>query len=183
MVSSNRARSSTEKNEKGCATRRLFVGIIGVPPVIGKIFKRIGVILGVLLVCALVVFGLLVLNSADDKDETIKREMSPDGKLEAEIHQITTPMHGGPDTLRVTIASSGGTGDVVYSRTYECSDYSAFRLEWKSSNELTILYSECNASKVNTIEENIRENKVWQSDTSWRDVKINYKDTQYLATE
>jgi hypothetical protein len=119
-----------------------------------RIFKLLGVILGVVLVAVLVLVGFLVLDSGGSKDQTIKQAASPNGKLVAEIHQITTPMHGGPDTLTVTIRQAQDPiGQKVYSRTYECDDFSAFRIQWMAPSELTIMYGACNTSGINTIEE------------------------------
>jgi len=153
------------------------VAITGVPSVIRRIFKSLGAILGVVLLAVLALAGFLVLDSGGDKDQTIKQAMSPDGKLVVEIHQITTPMHGGPDTLRVTIRLPEDLGDVVYSQTYECSDYSAFRVQWKNPNELTIIYGTCDSGRWHTVDEN----KVWQRNTEWHDVKINYQNSGYVA--
>jgi hypothetical protein len=147
------------------------------PPVIRRIFKWVGMVLGVVLVGVLVLVGFLVLDSGGSKDQTIRQAVSPDGKLVAGIHQIMTPMHGGPDTLRVTIGSSERLGEVVYSQTYECSDYGAFRLQWNTPNKLTIVYGTCDSGRWHTVDEN----KVWQRDTEWRDVKIAYQDSGYVA--
>jgi hypothetical protein len=143
------------------------------------IFKWLGLIFGVVLLAVVALFVFLVLDSGGDKDQLVKQAASPDGKLMAELHQITTPMHGGPDTLRVTIGPiKGPSGGVVYSRSYECtSDYSAFRLQWKTPNELIVTYGTCNSGRWHTKDEN----KVWQSYAEWHDVKINYLDSGYVA--
>jgi len=95
-----------------------------------RILKWLGLICGSVLIVALAFFGYFVMNSGKDKDHLLRQAVSPDGKLKAEIHQNITPMHGGPDTLRVTIAPVDAPfGDVVYSRTYECADHGAFQIQ------------------------------------------------------
>jgi hypothetical protein len=119
-----------------------------------------------------------------EKDSLILQKPSPDGKLVAEIHTFTTAMWGGPDTLYVAIRQSDRSEpEKVYSRTYECGDFSAFGLEWETPEELTIKYGECNPSPfAHTPAENAKENKIWQQETSWNGVTIRYDDARREAT-
>jgi hypothetical protein len=159
------------------------VEFIGVQLMSRDILKWFGIICGSLLLAALSFFGYFVMNSGRDKDHLLRQAVSPDGKLKAEIHQNITPMHGGPDTLRVTIAPVDAPfGDVVYSRTYECDDHGAFQIQWENSSELTIAYGACSGSGLSANEEFNRENRVWKKDPVWHDVNITYKDTKHVAT-
>ena len=150
---------------------------------ISAIFRWFSAISAVVLVAALALFVFLVLDSGSDKDHFLKQSVSPDGKLVVELHQITTPMHGGPDTVYVAIRKSGErSGDKIYSKTFECADFSAFGVEWTSGLELTIKYGECNASGHDNPQEKIKENRVWQKDATWHNVRINYEDARHCAT-
>ena len=113
------------------------------------------------------------------KDDVIREKTSPDGKLVAEMHELTTAMHGGPDTVSVTIRQTGYPyeNETIYSRVYECDDFSGFDLQWKQSNELTISYGNCNSGRWHTPDEN----RVLETKSTWRDVKIEYRDSGHLA--
>ena len=113
------------------------------------------------------------------KDDVIREKTSPDGKLVAEMHELTTAMHGGPDTVSVTIRQTGYPyeNETIYSRVYECDDFNGFDLQWKQSNELTISYGNCNSGRWHTSDEN----RVLQTKSAWRDVKIDYRDSGHLA--
>ena len=128
--------------------------------------------------------GLGQIVDSQRKDSLILQKPSPDGKLVAEIHTFTTAMWGGPDTLYVAIRQSDRSEpEKVYSRTYECGDFSAFGLEWETPEELTIKYGECNPSPfAHTPAENAKENKIWQQETSWNGVTIRYDDARREAT-
>ena len=118
-----------------------------------------------------------------ERDQIVQQRASPDGTQIAEIHQITTGMWEGPDTLYVTIKTAKNpVGYKVYSRTYECGDYSAFKLEWTSPMELRVKYGECHVSPFNSLTELGHENKIWQSSATCGAVKIHYEDTHYIAT-
>jgi hypothetical protein len=112
------------------------------------------------------------------KDDVIREKTSPDGKLVAEMHELTTAMHGGPDTVSVTIRQTGYPyeNETIYSRVYECDDFSGFDLQWKRSNELTISYGNCNG-RWQTPDEN----RVLETKSTWRDVKIEYRDSGHVA--
>jgi hypothetical protein len=113
------------------------------------------------------------------KDDVIREKTSPDGKLVAEMHELTTAMHGGPDSVSVTIRQTGYPyeNETIYSRVYECDDFSGFDLQWKQSNELTISYGNCNSGRWHTSDEN----RVLQTKSAWHDVKIDYRDSGHLA--
>jgi hypothetical protein len=142
-----------------------------------RIFKWFGMIIGGMLLAVLILFAVILLGWGRNKDQLIKQAISSDGKLVAEIHQIITPMHGGPDILQVTIRSAKySSGDVVYSQTYECD---TFRLQWKNPNELTVVYGACDSGRWHTKDEN----KVWQRNLEWRDVTIDYQDSGDVVHE
>ncbi len=90
-------------------------------------------------------------------------------------------MWGGPDTLYVSLRNPADRfgGAKVYSRTYECGDFSAFTLQWQTPTQLTVNYGECNASYVDDDQTNAQENKVWQKEANWGGVAIQYVDTKY----
>lgn len=91
-------------------------------------------------------------------------------------------MWGGPDTLYVSLRNPADRiGDKVYSRTYECGDFSAFNLQWQTPTQLTIKYGECNASYVDDDQTNAQENKVFQEEANWGEVAIQYVDAKYKA--
>jgi hypothetical protein len=116
------------------------------------------------------------------QDKLIQQKPSPDGKSVAEIHTFTTLMWGGPDTLYVSLRNSADPfGDKVYSRTYECDDFSAFNLQWQTPTQLTIRYGECNTSYVDDDQSNAQENKVFQKEANWGTVAIQYVDAKYKA--
>ena len=126
----------------------------------------------------LVLIALMIDWSKSAKDDVIREKTSPDGKLVAEMHELTTPMHGGPDTVSVTIRQTEYTyeNEIIYSRIYECDDFSGFDLQWKRSNELTISYGNCNG-RWHTPDEN----RVLETKSTWRDVKIEYRESGHVA--
>jgi len=118
-----------------------------------------------------------------DQDYVVQTKASPDGKLVAEIHRATTGMWQGPDTVYVAIrTATNAWGDHIYSKTYECDDFSGFGLEWNNLNQLTVTYGECHESKFNSPTEFAQENKVTKSDGAWNDVTIHYVDSHHIAT-
>jgi hypothetical protein len=147
-----------------------------------RIWKWSLAAIGTLSLAIVALFAFLVLDSGRDKDHLIMQSASPDGKLIVELHQVITPMHGGPDTLYVAIRTQESYGEKIYSRTYECYDFSAFRFEWNSLHDLTIYYGECSASPYDNPQENASENKIWQSDAEWHGITIHYSDTHHKAT-
>jgi len=126
----------------------------------------------------LVLIALMIDWSKSAKDDVIREKTSPDGNLVAEMHELTTPMHGGPDTVSVTIRQTEYTyeNEIIYSRIYECDDFSGFDLQWKRSNELTISYGNCNG-RWHTPDEN----RVLETKSTWRDVKIEYRESGHVA--
>jgi hypothetical protein len=91
-------------------------------------------------------------------------------------------MWGGPDTLYVSLRNLADSfGDKVYSRTYECDDFSAFNLQWQSPTQLAIRYGECNASNSDDDQTNAQQNKVLQKEANWGAVAIQYVDARYKA--
>ena len=145
-----------------------------------RVFKWLGMIIGGMLLAGLILFAVILLDWGGNKDQLIKQAFSNDGKFVAEIHQIVTPMHGGPDILQVTIRPvKVSSGEVVYSQTYECSSYESFRLQWKNPDRLTIVYGACDSGRWHTQDEN----KVWQKNLEWGDVKIDYQNSGDVVHE
>ena len=121
----------------------------------------------------------LVLDSPHPKDTLTLQAISPDGKLVAELHQVITPMHGGPDTFYISMRrNSLPEGENVYSQTYECNDFTRFRLTWLNPKELSVSYGTCNLGRLHSD----NDNKVWNRVESWQDIKIDYQDTKYVAS-
>jgi len=117
-----------------------------------------------------------------DQDYIVQQKTSPDGKFIAEIRRATTGMWAGPDTVYVAMrTATRAEGDRVYSKTYECDDFSGFGLEWNSPNQLTVTYGECHESKFDGSTEFAQENKVSKSDSAWNDITIRYVDSHHVA--
>jgi hypothetical protein len=156
------------------------MAVLGVPPMSHRILKGIGLIFGAVLLAALVLSAFLLHQvGRDERDDLIQNAVSPDGKLVAELRENIKGPWGGSDTLYVTIrAATHPFGDKVYSRTYECMDHGAFHVQWEGSSELIIAYGSCDTGRWHTE----AEDKVWNKDVSWHDVKITYEDTKYVAT-
>jgi hypothetical protein len=143
---------------------------------------------------AIVVVALLLLlvalfvdwgrsSASGDQDYVVQKKASPDGKLIAELRRATTGRWEGPDTLYVEVHSATETsGDRVYSKTYECDDFSGFDLEWNDPSQLTVTYGECHESKFNSPTEFAQENKVSKRDSTWHNVTIRYVDSHHVAT-
>jgi hypothetical protein len=92
-------------------------------------------------------------------------------------------MWAGPDTVYVAMRTATRVGsDRIYSKTYECDDFSGFGLEWNSPNQLTVTYGECHESKFNGPTEFAQENKVSKSDSAWNDIAIRYVDSHHVAS-
>jgi hypothetical protein len=144
--------------------------------------------IGTVIAVALILFTLLIVDwsrssKRTEQDRIIQQRPSPDGKLIAEIHTFTTAMWGGPDTLYLSIRpAQSASGSTVYSRTYECADYSAFGLEWNTLKDLTLKYGECHSSKFDSPTEFAQENKISKSDSAWNDVMIHYVDSRHVAS-
>jgi hypothetical protein len=169
---------------------RLCLIFNGVFAMIRKVIKIALWGTGVVFVLVVALFVALLVGWDDgssariNSDRLIEQSTSPDGRVVAELHKHTSAMWGGPDTLYIAIGQSDRTErNKVYSRTYECADYSAFGLEWETPRQLTIRYGECNPSQfAHTPAENAKENKVWQQDTSWNGTTIRYDDAHQEAT-
>jgi hypothetical protein len=152
-----------------------------------KIFKALGLTVGIAAGVVLLLLGILMSDWGGSSDSAIAQAGSPDNQFVAEIHVLTTGMHGGPDKLYVTLRRNGlPVGEKIYERTYECDDFRAFHLRWNSAHELTITYGDCNAERERAKgiyrEFNYRlQNTIWQSDSTWEDVKINYQDSKIIA--
>lgn len=114
-----------------------------------------------------------------EKTHLISQSESPDGNFVVEVHEVTTPMHGGPDSVQVTLRSTtAAVGDVVYSQNFECGpDYSAFQVEWQSSKNLIVQSGICDAGRYNSASSN----KVLRKIMSWEGVSIVYRESDHVA--
>lgn len=121
-----------------------------------------------LIVLATIVF-LVVDFPGHSPDHVVKRAVSPDGRVVAELHEVVTPMHGGPDLIRLTLSTiAGSASEVVYSSAFECGpDFSGYGLQWQSAHSLLFLYKACAANPSNTGQGTHL--------NSWRDVNIHYE--------
>jgi hypothetical protein len=157
-----------------------------------RVIKALAITVGVGVAVILLLFGFLMIDwgrsaSRAERDDLVAQARSPDGHFVAEIRRLTTAMHGGPDKLYVILDENDvASGHKIYERTYECDDFSGFRLQWRSTNDLTITYGDCDAererSKGNYRDFYYKEqNKVWQHDTAWQNVKITYEDSGHVA--
>lgn len=121
-----------------------------------------------LVVLAIIVF-LVVDFPGQSTDHVVKRAVSPDGRVVAELHEVVTAMHGGPDLIHLTLSSIAGKDSaIVYSSVFECGpDFSGYELRWQSAHSLSFLYKTCAANPSNTAQ--------GTQLNSWRDVNIHYQ--------
>jgi len=130
----------------------------------------------------MLLFGFLAFAhyfAGKDKTHLIRESKSPDGKFVAEIREVITPMHGGPDLIQVAIRPAGySVPDIIYSQTFECGpDDRAFQLAWLSPKTLGVSYGMCDAGQYRRA----ADNKVTQKITDWHDVSIQYRQSDYIA--
>jgi hypothetical protein len=114
--------------------------------------------------------------AGQNKTRLIRESASPDGHFVAEVREVITPMHGGPDLVQVVLKSaSQSEGDVVYSQVFECGpDYSAFQVAWQSPDSLAVSYGACDAGNFQSPTGN-------KKSMAWHEVKISYRDTGHMA--
>ena len=157
-----------------------------------RLSKTLAVTSGIVVASVLVLLGALMIDwgrsaAKVEKDLLIAQAISPDQRCVAEIHSLTTAMHGGPDKVYVTLGRTDfPPGDRIYERTYECDDMSAFHLRWQSAHDLAITYGACNPARKalegRDQDSYYREqNRVWRSDTAWDDVRVKYEDSGQVA--
>ena len=93
-----------------------------------------------LIVLAVIVF-LVVDFPGQSTDHVVRRAVSPDGQVVAELHEVVTAMHGGPDLIRLTLSTiAGNDSAIVYSSVFECGpDFSGYDLRWQSAHNLVSL--------------------------------------------
>ncbi len=154
------------------------MAILGVPLMRILMWVAMAGLLLLILFAGLFVF-LVNDFGGEDTVQAIGQYKSPDGKVIAEIQEVIAPMHGGSDTIQVTIQHSGlHDKDVVYSRVYGCTlDYSAYHLAWRSSNELVVTYGSCDGGRWHGRDDN----KVLRQQGLWRGIRIDYRDSGYIA--
>ena len=125
-------------------------------------------------------FMVLVVDfGGHSKSRLLVESTSTDGRLVAEVREVVTPMHGGPDSVQVSLRSvTRAAGDVIYSQVFECGpDYSAFQVKWESPTVLVISYGTCDAGRYRSP----TDNKILQMNTVWHDVTIRYQNSEYVA--
>ena len=89
------------------------------------------------------VLALLALLEVDfggsERNHVIWQARSPDARYVAELHEVITPMHGGPERVEVTWKSKEAFRAVVYAQTFECGpDDNGYQWQWSSSRTLII---------------------------------------------
>lgn len=146
--------------------------------VAGKRFRRFRylVFAFLLLMMAIVVIAAFDLHSSNDTIVAV--QTSPDGRLIAELHSVTSSSHHNPDLINVMVRQSDEPfAAMVYSRTYECApQFGRYQLRWSSSNELLVQTSRCFSGRWSTDE---AENHLWQQNESWRGIAIHYVHEDY----
>lgn len=121
----------------------------------------------------LIILATIVLLVVDfpghSTDHVVIRAVSPDGQLVAELHEVVTAMHGGPDLIRLKLSTiSGNDSAIIYSSVFECGpDFSGYDLRWQSAHSLSFLYKACASDPSNTGQGTHL--------NSWRDVRIHYE--------
>jgi hypothetical protein len=131
-----------------------------------------------LIVVGLVVF--LIFSGGGDKDHRLRTVISPDGKARAELHEVITPMHGGRDSVYVSLGDLDSAFDGrIFVKYHECNDLSAFQLSWEDSDNLTVSYGGCDTGRWKTA----GDDKIWVKNTAWRGINIKYLDTGKIATQ
>jgi hypothetical protein len=157
-------------------------GNFGVPTVVGPKYKTILWVSGIALfpVAVAIFFIVVIFFRPIETDTIVEQKASPNGKFIAKIHKH---FPGGDrlPTLDVFIESTMPSMYVlgkVYSRNYDCNDYTGFHVEWTGTNELTIYYGECDVGAFRSKEDDT----IWEMDDKWGGVGIRYRDTKYLAT-
>jgi len=128
-----------------------------------------------LVLAALAVIIFVAVTWSGNRDSTRLSSTSPDRSFVAEIHTVTTPMHGGPDTLYVTIiGNKQAFGETVFSRVYECDDPRGFDLVWTTSKALRVSYPQCDTGRA-------EDNLVTVKQVIWRGIAIDYLESQRTA--
>jgi hypothetical protein len=135
-------------------------------------------LLGSVLVAVLGLSVFVLLSWGVAKDQTKQSAASPDGRFVAELHTVITPMHGGPDTLYVSIRGQNDTfGETVFSRVYECDDTSGFNIHWTGAEALDVSRGACDTGQWHTP----ADDRITTKQVVWRGVTINYLDTHHTA--
>jgi hypothetical protein len=137
-----------------------------------RAFKVLGAVLGAMILVCVLLINLVSHSWGGAKDQMIAQSLAPDEKIIAEIHQSTTPMFGGPDTIYVNLM-----GEKVYVRVYECDDYSGYALHWENSRKLIVSYTACRPDPPTP-----ENDAVTHMETSWNDIEISYRDSGHTAT-
>ena len=105
--------------------------------------KWIFLLLGTACLIVLAIVAFLVVDfPGHSTDHVVKRAVSPDGRGVAELHEVVTPMHAGPDLIRLKLSSiAGNDSATVYSSVFECGpDFSGYDLRWQSAHSLSFSY-------------------------------------------
>jgi len=129
---------------------------------------------------ALIFVGLALLARFSEPKAThlIRSVPSPDGQTTAQIWQVVTPMHAGPDYAQVSLrARDGVTSTPVYARAFFCNDFSGYSLQWESNKRLTVWFGSCDMGASRSTADNV----VLQESSKWRDIAIIYRDSGHVA--
>jgi hypothetical protein len=135
---------------------------------------------GIIFLCFLAGLMLLVADfGGHTKTRLIRESASPNGQVIASAYEVITPMHGGPDSVQVTLRpSTFALGDIIYSEAFECGpDYSAFQFEWQSPSRLTVSYGICDAGRYRSA----TDNKILRKIGRWQEVSIVYRESGHVA--
>lgn len=134
---------------------------------------KISFILGgvVLVVFFIAIVALVAYVPGSDKDRLVREAASPDRQVVAEIHNVITPMWGGPDRVEVRLRHPGDiNGRVVYSQMFECSNFAAFQLKWIRPQELEVTMNDCDSGNFN----GIPGNSITRQFSEWQGISIAY---------
>ena len=137
-----------------------------------KLWKWAAILSAVVLALVLIaVVFLIVYVPGEDKDLTIHTSTSPNGRIVAEIHNVVTPMWGGPDHIEIRLRHPGETNSqVVYSRMLEC-NFDAFQVRWKGPEQLDVTTADCDSGAINGVPSNAI---IAQKVSEWQGVRITY---------
>jgi len=140
-----------------------------------KIFKWFAITSAVVSSMVVVLLIALILCwPSGNSDRLVTSERSPDGHVTAEMHAVITPMWGGADRLEIRLRKfNQPTGEVVYSRMFECGDFSAFNTHWLSPKNLDITLGHCDSGIHDGVQSDMI---VWTKLPAWNGIDITYTD-------
>ena len=157
----------------------IILGAVIVHAIMAKTLKWFFAGLAILICGFVCVFIFLVADSGTARVTTIKQSLSPDGQFSAEVDQLITPMHGGPDTIQVRLKRvKRGPEVIIYERTYGCSnDYRGYDVRWMTVKDLTVVYGACDSGRWHSPDENNVHTKIARA----QGVDITFEDSGHTA--